>query len=340
MKVRLLTALAGLLGLALAAAVILHEGYLAIWHVLQLGGWNLLWLIPLHVLPLALDAQGWRVLLKPCDPHGRASLPFLFWIATVREAINRLLPVASVGGELIGIRLVLLKRLPGTAVVASVIIEVLLTIMSQCLFTALGLALLVIILHGTEATSAMFVGLAASIPVPVALYLLLKHGALFTRLERLLVSLLGGESRLKQWLGKSVTLDLELRTLFARSARLVGTLSWQLAGMIAGSIETWLALRLLGHPVTYWEAVTLESLTLAIRHFAFFVPGGIGVQEAGLVLFGSIMGLPADVCVALSLAKRMREIGFGLPAILSWQWMEGRQLRQSLPYRSSDNSVG
>lgn len=330
MKTRLLTLLAGAIGFALAVFVIAHEGLDAIWQVLQLAGWSLLWLIPIHIVPLLLDAEGWRVLLKPSDPDGRARLPFLLWIATVREAINRLLPVASVGGELIGIRLVLLRPLSGAAVAASVVVEVLLTIVNQYLFTALGLILLVTLLHGNRTTDALFIGLAASLPVPVGLYLLLRHGAPFTRIERALLSMLGGGSRLAAMLENSADLDQEIRHAFARTARLLQALLWQLAGMIAGGFETWLALRLLGHPVSGWEALTLESLTLAIRHFAFFVPGGVGVQEVGLVLFGDLMGIPPDVSVALSLAKRFREIGFGLPALLSWQYIESRQLRYLL----------
>lgn len=34
-------------------------------------------------------------------------------------------------------------------------------------------------------------------------------------------------------------------------------------------------------------------------------------------------GLPADVAVTLSLVTRMREIAFGVPALVSWQWVEG-----------------
>lgn len=340
MKIRLLSVLVGFFGLALAITIILREGYVAIWHVLEVGGWELLWLIPLHALPLTLDAEGWRLLLKPRDPNGRAPLPFLFWIATIREAINRLLPVASVGGELVGIRLVMVRKLSGAAVTASVVAEVLLTIVSQYLFTTLGLVLLVTLIHGTKATSAMFIGLAATLPVPAFLYFSLRHGALFTRIERLLLAMVGGETRLASLLGKSANLDFEIRNLFSQPMRLTGAVFWQLSGMVLGSFETWLALRLLGHPVNAWEAVTLESLTLAIRHFAFFVPASIGVQEAGLVLFGNIMGLPADVCVALSLAKRMREIGFGIPALLSWQWVEGKRLHRGLRYRSPDNTTG
>jgi hypothetical protein len=40
-----------------------------------------------------------------------------------------------------------------------------------------------------------------------------------------------------------------------------------------------------------------------------------------LVGIGHVLGLGSDVAVALSLAKRMREILFGLPALATWQWM-------------------
>lgn len=333
MKMKLLTIVAGLIGLTVVIALIVHEGYQPILQLLGLAGWGLLWLIPFHVLPLLLDVEGWRVLLKPSDPQRRAGLAFLWWVATVREAVSRLLPVASVGGEIVGIRLVLLRPLSGPAVTASVVIEVLLTLVNQFLFTALGLVLLITLLHSTDTSNALIIGLVVSLPMPVGLYLLLRHGSLFTRVQRAVLRMLGDSSRLAGLLGNSAALDRELHKLFAQPGRLAQSLCWQLTGMIVGSFETWLALWLLGHPVSAWEALTLESLTLAVRHFAFFVPGGIGVQEAGLVLFGNLIGLPADLAVALSLAKRVREIGFGVPALLSWQWVEGRRLRQTLSRR-------
>jgi len=64
--------------------------------------------------------------------------------------------------------------------------------------------------------------------------------------------------------------------------------------------------------------LVLESSTQAIRHFIFFVPAGLGVQEAGLILAGQILGIEAQAVIALSLAKRMREVLFGLPALMMW----------------------
>jgi len=48
------------------------------------------------------------------------------------------------------------------------------------------------------------------------------------------------------------------------------------------------------------------------------------------VLFGQMIGLPAEAAVALSLIKRMREVAFGVPALISWQWLEARRMYSGL----------
>ncbi|MEO8324274.1 MAG: hypothetical protein ABI618_00380, partial [Nitrospirota bacterium] len=93
MKLSILTSIAGLIGLAVLMGLIVHEGYQTILDTLGHAGWGLLWIIPFHALPLILDAESWWVLLRPRDPEGYATRPFLVWIATVREAVSRLLPV-------------------------------------------------------------------------------------------------------------------------------------------------------------------------------------------------------------------------------------------------------
>jgi putative membrane protein len=324
-----LSLIAGLLGLALLIALVAWNGHGEILKLLDTAGWALLWLIPFHALPLLLDAEGWRVLLRPRDPAHHATLPWLFWIATIREAVSRLLPLASVGGELVGIRLALMRPLPGPAVAASVIVEVLLTVVNQYLFTALGLVLLLAATQDTTLLDSLALGLAVSLPVPIGLYYLLRHGSLFAKIERALISMLGEESRIAALLGDATVLDIEIRALSARNWVLAKALLWQFAGMVVGAFETWLALHLLGHDISPQAAVAIESLTLALRHFAFFVPGGLGVQEAGYVLFGRLVGLPADVSIALSFARRAREIGFGVSALLSWQWIESRRILQT-----------
>jgi hypothetical protein len=38
-------------------------------------------------------------------------------------------------------------------------------------------------------------------------------------------------------------------------------------------------------------------------------------------------GVPGELALAVSLAKRLREVLCGLPALASWQWVEGGRLR-------------
>jgi hypothetical protein len=73
----------------------------------------------------------------------------------------------------------------------------------------------------------------------------------------------------------------------------------------------------------------LESLTYAMRSAAFFVPSGWGVQEGAYVVLGAMVGLSPGTALALSLAKRAREITIGVPALLTWQAIETRALRRS-----------
>jgi hypothetical protein len=57
------------------------------------------------------------------------------------------------------------------------------------------------------------------------------------------------------------------------------------------------------------------------------VPAGVGVQEAGLVLFGHLLGISGELALAVSMAKRVREVLCGLPPLISWQWLEGWRVR-------------
>ncbi|HET9107735.1 MAG TPA: lysylphosphatidylglycerol synthase domain-containing protein [Steroidobacteraceae bacterium] len=307
-------------GLALLIALILHQGS-AILIPLARAGRVLLWLVPLHALPILLDSLGWRTLIARVK---ETRVGTLFWIASVREAINRLLPAANIGGELVGIRLLAETGIDGVTAAASVTTEVVLTVFSQYLFVALGVACLLRLTHTVQLTDGVLIGLGASLPVVVLLAVLIRYGSIFERMERLAVRVLG-EERLGFLAGQSASLDAAIRELFADRPRLLTTMAWQVTAMVSGSLETWLALRWLGSPVTFGAAVALESLTMTVRNFVFLVPAGLGVQEASLVGFGALLGVNGDLALALSLVKRMREILFGVPALASWYWVEGRR---------------
>jgi len=310
----------------LLVTLVIHANFFAMVQTLGSGGWALLWLVPYRALFFSLYAVGWLALLRPYDPRGRAGLGYLFWVTTVREAVDRLLPVASVGGSVVGIRLVRWRGLPGAPVSASVIVEIVLTLIASYLFTAVGLLLLLEFSATSHAYHRVLLVFLLSLPVPAATVLLLRYGSVFGRLHKFLRPLVG-EGAMSEG---AASLDHELRAFFGRawSLFLAGTL--QFGALISGSFEIWFALRLFGHPVDPGTALLLESMTHAVRQLAFVVPAGLGVQEAGLVLFGQAFGIPGELALAVSMAKRLRELLWGFPSLMSWQWAEGWRLRRRM----------
>jgi putative membrane protein len=322
--VRIAGYIGGLLGLTLLVALVLRTDLPAMLQALATAGWPLLWLIPYRAPYFLLFAIGWFYLLRPYDPEGRAGLGYLFWVTSVREAIDRLLPVASVGGGVVGVRLVRWRGIAAAAISATVIVEIVLTMIGSYAFTALGLILLLEMSPTGAQYHRFLLVFLISLPAPAVMVLLLRYGSVFARLEKFLGPLVG-VSALSEG---AASLDRELRACFKRwrSLLLAGLL--QFAALVMGSFEVWFALRLFGHPVAAGTALILESMTQAMRHVAFVVPAGLGVQEATLVLFGHALGISSELALAVSMAKRIREVLCGLPALLSWQWMEGRRLRR------------
>ena len=309
------------LGLGAVIALIATQGAGAIASLLAGAGWKLMLLVPLQILPLSLDVLGWRAVLL-----ARVRFSALFVIACIRQAINRLLPVANVGGEIVGIRLLLQQGADGTVAAASVIVELMLSLFAQYCFVALGVAVVFPRINSSRLMQGMIIGLFALLAMLALMLILLKHGKVFRRIEAMAVRVFGRWLDGRQGFHQGAKLDAVIHQITADGARLLRALAWQFSGLIVGCSETWLALRWLGHPVGFSDAIVLESLTQAAKSLLFMVPSALGVQEAGLIGAGLLLGLDADVALALSLAKRMREILFGVPSLLAWQWIEGRRL--------------
>ena len=98
-----------------------------------------------------------------------------------------------------------------------------------------------------------------------------------------------------------------------------------LAAWIGVATEACLALQLAGAPLGFGSILVIESLLYAIRSAAFVVPNAIGVQEGDYVVLGAGFGLTPDVAMAPSFLKRGRDLLIGTPALLAWQFIEGRR---------------
>ena len=97
---------------------------------------------------------------------------------------------------------------------------------------------------------------------------------------------------------------------------------WQPLQCVLTALEIWFALYFPGVQVSFAEAVVIESLIQAVSSAAFFVPGGLGVQEGGFILIGSALGLDHLTCLALAGARRIRDLLIFVPGLFAWQIVE------------------
>jgi hypothetical protein len=95
-------ALATVTGLSLMIVLLAYNDAAAIFRLVTSVGWGLAWIVLVQACILALAGIGWARLVRPFAPVALHVYLRLRWI---REAINVLLPVAQVDGDVIGGRL-------------------------------------------------------------------------------------------------------------------------------------------------------------------------------------------------------------------------------------------
>lgn len=311
-----------LVGLAVSVATVVHEGAEAIAAVLGSAGWLLLVLVPLHTAAIALDAVGWhRLVLHPRRPGPI----YLTWAALIRESIDGLLPVARMGGGVAGTDLLCSRGIPLAVSAASVVAELTVTLITQAVFVLIGFVLLM-----ARGTVLPWIGwvvvgcMALSLPFVFALMALQRRARPFRWLGRLLDYAF--RTRLPA-VERVARIDAELAILYGRGDVIALSSLWQFSGLMATALETWFILGAMGKAVSFADAVVIESLGQALRSVAFIIPAGLGVQEVGMIAFGNLIGLAPDVSLALSLAKRLRDVLIGTPAILSWLGYQASTMR-------------
>jgi putative membrane protein len=156
-------------------------------------------------------------------------------------------------------------------------------------------------------------------------FFLVQRLGLFGGLARI-SSRLPGSQHWESLVGEAAALDDAVLCLYRNRRSLAAAGLWRLGAWLVGTGEVWLALYFLGAPRSMTDALLLESLGQAVRALAFMIPGALGVQEGGYLLLGGLLGLGPELALAVSLAKRVREVVLGVPGLIAWQIAEGRHL--------------
>jgi putative membrane protein len=305
-------------GLAGAGALVIVFGADEVLGAVRRVGWGIAVVCAWRVVPLLASTLAWRALIPLPGRIRLAALGFQRWIA---ESANNLLPLLQVGGDIVRARLALRRGVPADQAAASVVGDITAGLVTQVIFAIVGLSLIVSRGNGS---GRVLLGLGGGILVLVAIlagFAWFQRSRFFGKVTERLLGMMGARESAPE---ERAALERAIDRLYADRRAFIVACAFRLAAWTLGAFEVWIALRFMGMEAGPGEALVLESLGQAARTAGFLIPGALGVQEGGLVLLGSLVGLSPETSLALSLVKRAREIVTGVPGLAAWQIEEAR----------------
>lgn len=328
------------LGFALFVALLIWQGTGSVMSTLAGAGWGLLPIAAFHLVPLVLDAAAIQVLVAKSCSLRRATLTR--WVG---ESVNSLLPAGQIGGPIAMVRQMKQNGMAGREAAAGITVSTTLQAVAQIVFALLGLAV-----FGIGATRGTGDGLWMPMLLATGLISVLLYGFYVAQRRGIFgwaFRTLSKMSSKRDWsslLDRADAVDEIVLRMYGQRRQVIASFLLSLVGWIVGTVEVWLICHFMGFPVSWVDALLLESLGQAIRGAAFFVPGSLGVQEGGYLLLAPLVGLPADAALALSLAKRTRELLLGVPGLVYLHfsergWRRQREAQQNVPLPSATDTA-
>ncbi len=293
-------------------ALLLKQHGPEVWATVRAVRWALVPIVALHGIQLLLSGAAWHAV---ADPQTRRSGWTYLWVRWVREGVSGLLPVAQIGGDVIGARLLTLAGAPLANVAASLTVDLSIEAITLFAFVLTGIAFAVVSGVGGGLVGYSLIGMAALLPCVVLIVMLPRQstGRFLERLGDWLAQRLPGLP-----VAQFMNVHRAIVSTYAIPGAFLQGCGYHLASWAFGIVEILVMATAIHAPISAGQALVFESIGQAVRAAAFFVPAGLGVQEGGLLLIALQLGLPGETGLALSLLKRVREVTLGVPALLAW----------------------
>jgi putative membrane protein len=303
-RIGLLTA-----GLAVFAWFVRRTGLAEIWQTCA----NLGWPAPLMLVPFALvycaDTLGW-LLAFGSNHRPNVSFRTLYRIRWCGEAVNSVLP-SYVGGEALKVYLLHKRGVTAKDGTASVVVGRTVQTLMQVVFIALGsAAFLQIAAPDSALRKGMVCVLGLSSLVVMILFWLQSRG-MFSLLLRALQRIRLRIPKLESRRERLQLTDRQITGFYQRDRkRFAQSACAYLIGWLLDTLDIFLASYLLGMPITWLHALSIEAFVSVAKAIGFFVPGALGIQESGIVLVCRWAGLPDTFSLAYAIIRRGRELVF------------------------------
>ena len=282
-------------------------------------GWPLTLVLIPTLVTMAMDASGWRQILAVL---GRpVAWRRMLELRLSVEAVTLALPGGSAAAE--GIKLALLRRRLGVPIAvggASLALGKGYLIGAEASYLAMAAIWLTVdataSLHGAPLGGPVLADAAGAVLTTLisgALFFALRKATWASWLGRRLAAV--PILSFRRWIEnrKSGLLDLEsaARDFFlAPLARRVRCLAPFLCEWLAEAVETWLILHCLGVSLDVGSVLTVDAIGSLLRALVFFLPAGLGVQDASQMLLLGALSVPDPVAVgaAFIFVKRSKEV--------------------------------
>jgi len=275
---------------------------------------KLFFIILIHIPTLFFDAMAWKVFIK----NENFSILWSFIITWVSQASGKFFPTGTVTGEFIRIYLGTKKGLSFHESSSTVFAD--LVIATFSLFLIASLSFLIVL-----SNNVIFFQNDNSFYIVISLLILLSGCVFFYFFikRRVLKFFLNLKNPLNFKLKRNnikllLKIDYSLFKISSNKLNIFKATITRLLGWISGALEIYVFLMIINVEVSFVDVILIEAFTGLIRSVVFFIPAGLGVQELAFVIIGSHVGLSDSVSFSMAIGRRIREIGVGLPAILTW----------------------
>lgn len=258
-------------------------------------GWGLLWIPLCTFVAYVLGTLGWYF----CLEDRSVSLVRLFGYRLAGETVGLFNPASIVGGDIIKSGYLVQHGIARDDAARSVVLSRIMAVISQILLMIVSAAWLL-----------------SRLPVPMLRweFLLIPGGILLLvwPLKNYLAS------RKPQWIQKAQEFMTDLKrfvTTYPRAA--LASFIFFLLHWVAGSLELYIILKLLGHAIPVFYGVFMDMGVILVKSVGAFIPGQLGIEELGNKLVLEIVGIAShQVWLSVTILRRSRQLFWAVPGFL------------------------
>ena len=295
-------------GVVVLGGLLWHIGLFRIWNTAERVGLvaSCIILVPFLVVYL-LDTYGWFLTMEQWA--SRVGFVRLFMVRMAGEAINATTPTAMLGGEPMKAYLLTRYEVPMVEGLASVVTAKTIMTLAQILYVVLGLSATLWLVGGTEYNVLVAFVSVSLLGFGVFLFLVVQRYGLGRGLLTVADTCRIRSQCLETYRPRLLELDRTIRTFYRQRRRpFILSMGVHFTAWLTELFEVYAILYFLGAEVGWLSSLSIAAMTALIKGSVSFVPGGLGVQEGGYLVFLMALGYGEVTGIAFAVIRRIREI--------------------------------